>query len=483
VATEAIVMCDLENRIQFWNQGAESIYGWQAAETIGLTTLHLFHLDKSPEAAIALNTVHKQGAWQGELHKLTKAGQEIVVESRWTLIHDEAGQPKSILCVDTDVTGKQVLERQFLRAQRLESLGTLASGIAHDLNNVLTPILGAAQLLPLTLPSLDERSQRLLTMLVESSKRGSSLVKQILTFARGMDGERTTIQVKHILAEIISIARQTFPKSIEINLDLATEDLWMVSVDATQIHQVLMNLFVNARDAMPNGGSITASAQNIVLDDTSAKLHNVEAGSYLNIAVTDTGIGIGQEQIEQIFDPFFTTKATGTGLGLSTVLGIIKSHDGAIQVDSEIALGTCFNIYLPAAAQSEDKQPVETPALFDGNGQLVLVVDDEAAIREISKASLEAYNYQVMLASDGIEAIDLYKIDRDKIAIVVLDMMMPQLDTPSIIGVLKQMNPNVKIVLMSGLTTNESIVLEYGLQAFLPKPFTMTDLLNKLADL
>ncbi len=491
VATDAIIMCDLENRIQFWNNGAECLYGWQAAETIGLNKAHLFHLDRSPEAAVALNTVHKQGAWQGELHKLTKAGKEVVVESRWTLIHDEAGQPKSILCVDTDVTGKQLLERQFLRAQRLESLGTLASGIAHDLNNVLTPILGAAQLLPHTLLSLDERSQRLLAMLVESSRRGSSLVKQILTFARGMDGERTTIQVRHILSEIISIARQTFPKSIviltgsanEISLSLATEDLWMVSVDATQIHQVLMNLFVNARDAMPNGGSITASAQNLVLDAAAAKLHNVDAGSYLKIAVTDTGIGIGKEQIDQIFDPFFTTKATGTGLGLSTVLGIIKSHGGAIHVYSEIEVGTCFNIYLPAADRSEDNQPVETPALFDGNGQLVLVVDDEAAIREISKASLETYNYQVILASDGIEAIDLYNRDRDKIAIVMLDMMMPHLDTPSIIGVLKQMNPDVKIVLMSGLASNESIVAAYELQAFLTKPFTMTDMLHVLANL
>jgi two-component system, cell cycle sensor histidine kinase and response regulator CckA len=266
-------------------------------------------------------------------------------------------------------------------------------------------------------------------------------------------------------------------------LSLATEDLWMVSVDATQIHQVLMNLFVNARDAMPNGGSITASAQNLILDAAAAKLHNVDAGSYLKIAVTDIGIGIGKEQIDRIFDPFFTTQATGTGLGLSTVLGIIKSHGGAIHVYSEIEVGTCFNIYLPAAGQSEDNQPVETPALFDGNGQLVLVVDDEAAIREISKASLETYNYQVILASDGIEAIDLYERDRDKIAIVMLDMMMPNLDTPSIIGVLKRMNPNVKIVLMSGLASNESIVAEYELQAFLPKPFTMTDLLYVLANL
>jgi PAS domain S-box-containing protein len=483
VATDAIVMCDLENRIQFWNHGAEYIYGWQSAEVVGLMASHLFRLDQSPDAVIALNTVRTQGAWQGELRKMTKTGEQVVVESRWTLIHDEAGQPKSILSVDTDVTKKLLLERQFLRAQRLESLGTLASGIAHDLNNVLTPILGAAQLLPHTLPSLDERNQRLLAMLVDSSRRGSSLVKQILTFARGMDGERTTIQVKHILSEIISIARQTFPKSIEINLDLVTEDLWMVSVDATQIHQVLMNLFVNARDAMPNGGSITASAKNLVLDATAAKLHNVDAGSYLQITVADTGAGIGLEQIEHIFDPFFTTKATGTGLGLSTVLGIIKSHSGSIHVYSEIAIGTCFNIYLPAVAQSEKKPPVETPKSFDGNGQLILVVDDEVVIREIIKTSLEAYNYQVMLASDGLEAIDLYKRHHDDIAIVILDMMMPQLDTPSIIGVLKQMNPAVKIVLMSGLATNESIILEYGLQGFLPKPFTMTDMLHKLAKL
>jgi PAS domain S-box-containing protein len=482
VATDAITMCDLENRIQFWNHGAECLYGWQVAEVMGLNKAHLFHLDKSPAAVIALNTVRTQGAWQGELHKLTKADKEVVVESRWTLIHDESGQPKSILCVDTDVTGKQLLERQFLRAQRLESLGTLASGIAHDLNNVLTPILGAAQLLPQTLPSLNERNQRLLAMLVESSRRGSCLVKQILTFARGMDGERTTIQVKHILAEIISIARQTFPKSIEIQLSLATEDLWMVSVDATQIHQVLMNLFVNARDAMPNGGSITASAQNLVLDAAAAKLHNVDAGSYLNITIADTGVGIAKEQLDRIFDPFFTTKATGTGLGLSTVLGIITSHSGAIHVYSEIEIGTRFNIYLPAAAQSEDKQPIETPALFDGNGQLVLVVDDEAAICEIAKASLEAYNYRVILASDGIKAIDLYDRHRDEISIVMLDMMMPHLDTPSIIGILKQMNPNVKIVLMSGLASNESIVSEYKLKAFLTKPFTMTDMLGLLQD-
>jgi PAS domain S-box-containing protein len=256
IATDAIIVRDLDSQIQFWNNGAESIYGWTAAEAIGLTTTQLLYPEIPAAVKLAAQTVRQQGAWQGELHKLTKSGQEVIVESRWTLVRDEVGNPRSILSVDTDITEKKLLEQQFLRAQRLESLGSLASGIAHDLNNVLTPIVGAAQLLPLTLPNLDDRNRRLLNMLVESSQRGSGLVKQILTFARGMDGERTVLQVRHILAEIISVARQTFPKSIEISLNLDREDLWLVSVDATQIHQVLMNLFVNARDAMPNGGEI-----------------------------------------------------------------------------------------------------------------------------------------------------------------------------------------------------------------------------------
>jgi PAS domain S-box-containing protein len=218
IATDAIIVRDLDSQIQFWNNGAESIYGWSAAEAVGRKITQLLSAETSPEVAIADRTVRQQGVWQGELHKRTKTGREVIVESRWTLVRDEVGTPTSILSVDTDITEKKSLEQQFLRAQRLESLGSLASGIAHDLNNVLTPIVGAAQLLPLTLPNLDARNQRLLKMLVESSKRGSGLVKQILTFARGTDGERMVLQVRHILAEIISVARQTFPKSIEIIL-------------------------------------------------------------------------------------------------------------------------------------------------------------------------------------------------------------------------------------------------------------------------
>jgi PAS domain S-box-containing protein len=499
IATDAIIVRDLDSQIQFWNNGAESIYGWTAAEAIGLNTTQLFYPEMPTAVTIASQTVQQQGAWQGELHKLTKTGKEVIVESRWTLVRDEAGNPRSILSVDTDITEQKSLEQQFLRAQRLESLGSLASGIAHDLNNVLTPILGAAQLLPLTLPNLDARNQRLLNMLADSAKRGSSLVKQILTFARGMDGERTTIQVRHILAEIISVARQTFPKSIEINLNLDSADLWLVSVDATQIHQVFMNLYVNARDAMPHGGRLMASAANIVIDATDPKPSlQLPMGSYIVITIADTGSGMTAAMLDRIFDPFFTTKDTGTGLGLSTVLGIVKAHGGAIAVESEVGRGTSFKIYLPAILPwrgfANDSQEVEPPivaaARHDGKGQLVLVVDDEVAIREIAQESLEAYNYRVILASDGIEAIAIYAQSHHSIAIVLIDMMMPNLDTRSTIETLQRINPQVQIIVMSGSVVNlESIVDAPGeplpqvqtVKAFVTKPFTSAELLEALA--
>jgi PAS domain S-box-containing protein len=493
IATDAIVVRDLDNQIQFWNKGAESIYGWQAKDAIGQKITQLLSADIPLETTLAAQMVREQNTWQGELHKLTKTGKAVIVESRWTLVRDEAGNPRSILSVDTDITEKKQLEQQFLRAQRLESLGSLASGIAHDLNNVFTPIVGAAQLLPMTLPNLDDRNRRLLNMLVESSKRGSGLVKQILTFARGMDGERTVLQVRHILTEIISVARQTFPKSIEIQVNHASEDLWMVSVDATQIHQVLMNLFVNARDAMPNGGSLTASSENIVIDADYAQIHlQSPAGAYILITIADTGIGMTREMLDRIFDPFFTTKETGTGLGLSTVRGIVKAHGGAIEVESEVGRGTCFKIYLPAIYSKEAESSAAAADLYDGKGQLVLVVDDESAIRDIAQAALENYNYRVMLASDGIEAIDIYAQNHRSIAIVLIDMMMPNLDTPSTILALQQINPQVQIVAMSGSYFNlESMVdspwerlrQREHVRAFLTKPFTTAEMLQILAEI
>ncbi|NDJ23218.1 response regulator [Nostoc sp. B(2019)] len=256
--------------------------------------------------------------------------------------------PKSIFTIDTDLAKKKQLSDQLHRAQRLESLGTIASVIAHDLNNILTPILIIAQLLPLKLPNHDEQNQQLLKILEDNSKRGVELVKQILSYARGAEGKRVPLQIRHLLKEIEQITKNTFPKLIEIHTNIPTQDLWMVSADSTQLHQVLMNLCVNARDAMPQGGTLTISAENLFCEQSCAGLN--EVGDYVLITVSDTGCGIPQELLEQIFQPFFTTKDTsqGTGLGLSIVVNIIKSHGGFVKVYSEVGKGSQFQVYLPA---------------------------------------------------------------------------------------------------------------------------------------
>jgi PAS domain S-box-containing protein len=487
VTTDAIVVRDLQSQIKFWNKGAEKIYGWQATEAIGRDARSLLYGTVSTEAETAYATVLKQGEWQGELHKITKTAKEAIVASRWTSIADESGNPKFILSVDTDITDKKLLEAQFLRAQRLESLGTLASGIAHDMNNVLTPILGIAQLLPLKLPNLEPQNQRLLQILRESAMRGANLVQQILSFARGAEGEKTSIQLAHILQELVKVARQTFPKSIEISLTLPNE-LWLVSGDATQLHQVLMNLCVNARDALPKGGKLEIIAENLYLDESYTRIHlDAKVGFYVVVTVTDNGIGISPENIERIFEPFFTTKESGkgTGLGLSTVIGIIKSHQGFVRVYSEIGKGTSFKIYLPAEGNIETIESIQRDLeSIEGNEELILVVDDEASVREITRSALENYHYHVLTASDGVEAIALYAQHKDEIAVVLLDLMMPSLDTPSIIRTLERINPQIQIIAMSGLSSNEQITnTNYAsVRTFLAKPFTTQNLLKTLSE-
>jgi PAS domain S-box-containing protein len=484
IATDAIIVRNLVDfTIEFWNDGAEMIYGWPAAEVVGLkTTVEIFQKDPAQVDMTALATVLEQGIWQGELHKLTKSGRPVIVESRCSLVRDAAGNPKSILSVETDITAKKQLEQQFIHVQRLESLGTLATGIAHDLNNIFTPILCAVHLLPLTLPPLDEQNQRLLTMLTESTQRGSSLVKQILAFGKGgISDAPIALQARHILNEVVSVARQTFPKSITITLDIGRVDLWLVCVDPTHIHQVLMNLFINARDAMPDGGTITATAHNVMIEKRYVKLHpDVTVGAYTAITIADTGSGMDQPTIDRIFDTFFTTKASGTGLGLSTVLGIVKAHGGFIDVQSTPGRGSAFKIHLPAVNALAVNPIADRPVTFDGKGQLVLVIDDEAAIRTITKDTLERYNYQVMLASDGVSALDLYAQNWQSTAIVMIDMIMPHLDTPSVIKLLQRINPDVEIIVMSGSEGYEGMVEQYGLRAFLTKPFTTIALMQAL---
>lgn len=484
ITTDAILVKDLDNQILFWNKGAEKLYGWQAAEAIGKNARYLLYSDESPaEVETAFLQVMSKGKWQGELTKFTKTDKEILVASRWSLVCNQQGQPQSILTVDTDITEKKRLEAQLFRAQRLESIGTLASGIAHDLNNILTPILAGAQLLPLKFPDVDERTHHLLEILEINAKRGSDLVKQVLSFARGVEGKRINLQVRHLIIEVSKILKETLPKSIQVRTDLPQE-LWMVSADSTQLHQVLMNLCVNARDAMPNGGVLSISAKNLFIDQNYMQMNlDAKVGPYIVITVCDSGIGIAQENLERIFEPFFTTKEVGqgTGLGLSTVLGIIKSHGGFINVYSEVGSGSEFKIYLPAVEGMEI--PIcETSTVLRGNGELIFIVDDEPAIQDITRNSLETYNYKTMIAGDGIEAIALYAKHIEEISVVLMDMMLPSLDGLTAIRTLKKINPNVKIIATSGLMSHNKLVAvtEAGVTTFLSKPYTINELLQAL---
>ncbi|MEA5599436.1 PAS domain S-box protein, partial [Rivularia sp. UHCC 0363] len=481
IATDAIIMRDLSHKILLWNKSAETIYGWTESEAINQNAHELLKPEVLGSHQDIYSKVLQHGSWQGELKKVSKSGKEIILESRWTLVKDEHHRPKSILTVDTDITQKKELEKQFLRAQRMESIGTLASGIAHDLNNVLSPILMSVQLL--RNKSRSENEISMLGILENNAKRGANLVKQVLSFARGIEGDRTVIQVKELVWEMQQIVEQTFPKSIVFN-GLTEQGLWQIWGDNTQLHQVLLNLCLNARDAMPDGGKLTISTENIVIDENYSGMHlDAKVGSYVVISVTDTGIGVSPELLDRIFEPFFTTKefGKGTGLGLSTVIGIIKGHNGFINVSSAVGKGTKFEVYLPAA-KANAIPPIEYLQTPVGNGELILVVDDEPSIRDITSTSLEQYNYQAMTANDGIEAIALYAQHKNQIRAAIIDIMMPNMDGATTINTLHKMNPSLRMIAVSGLATSEQIPFEQDSKntAFLPKPYTARELLTAL---
>ena len=479
-ARDAIVVRDLEHRILYWNQSAERLYGWTAEEALGLSAAELLY-EESSAFISATNATLESGEWVGEITQITKDGRKITIEGHWTLVRDGDGKPKSILAIDTDVSSRKSLERQFLRAQRMESIGTLAGGIAHDLNNVLAPILMSIDLLRIR--ESNPSRLEILSMIEASARRGADMVQQVLSFARGVEGEQLEVQVSELLREIEKIANETFLKNIQISSEIPA-NLWQVQGDSTQLHQVLLNLAVNARDAMPDGGKLTLAARNLVMDDHDAGMVlDAKPGPYVCIHVEDNGTGMPPDVLENIFEPFFTTKEVGkgTGLGLSTTTAIVKSHGGFLRVYSEVGMGTRFHIYFPAIVDSESlAETFAREELPHGNGELILVVDDEDTVREITRRTLETFGYRVLVASDGAEATAVYATHQPEIAVVLTDMMMPVMDGSTTIQVLLAMNPDVRIIAASGLNSSGMVAKAARVRHFLPKPYTAYTLLTTL---
>ena len=358
IAQDAILVKDLEDRIIYWNKGAERTYGWTALEAVGrkAATIHKDHA----KFCESMDAILKHGEWTGEMTQQTKDGRDLVVQVRMTLVRDHNENPKAILAINTDVTDKKRLEEQILRGQRLESIGTLAGGIAHDLNNVLAPILMSVQMLRQIVNTPE--GQAMLDTLQTSSQRGADLIKQVLSFARGVEGKRGPINVSHLTRDLEKVVHDTFPKNIQLQIE-APKELWTIEGDPTHIHQVLMNLCVNARDAMPDGGKLTLGIKNVKIDEAYARMNpEGKPGPHVVVTVEDTGMGIPAAIRNKIFDPFFTTKeiGKGTGLGLATVLTIVKSHHGFINVYSEPGKGAQFKIYFPASPHQAVTEQVVT---------------------------------------------------------------------------------------------------------------------------
>ena len=484
-AQDAILVCDLKYHILYWNKGAERMYGWPLPDVLGKNIYDvLFAGDQRPleETHAALQ---ETGEWKTEARDKTKDGRKLIVESRWTLIGNDQGQPDYILIINTDVTEQKLIEEHLLRAQRMESIGTLAGGIAHDLNNILSPIIMSVEML--SLKETDPETKRWLSLIGENAERGADLIKQVLTFARGLEGKRIPVQIKHIVKDLISVLQETLPKSITLKYDVATSP-WLVAADPTQIHQVLMNVCLNARDAMPNGGSLRVAVANVHLDENDARINpEAEPGGYVQITVEDTGTGMSKETVKRIFDPFFTSKALGhgTGLGLSTALTIVQSHGGFINVYSELGRGSRFSINLPAMEdQVEVISPDPVAAYPYGNGELILVVDDEENIVQITTATLERFGYRAVSAADGAEGLKVYEAGRGEIALVVTDMSMPDMDGPSMIKELRKIDPVIRIIGMSGLTNAERTaeLQSQDVSTFLTKPFTAEKLLTSISE-
>jgi PAS domain S-box-containing protein len=488
------VITDADGVIKFVNPGFTAMTGYTAAEAVGRKPNILKSGRQNAAFYAAIwETIRCGEVWHGELENCRKDG--TVYQEQMTIapVRDEQGRIAHYVAVKHDISERKKLEQQIRRTQRLESIGLLASGIAHDLNNILAPITLALELLKIKYPGGE--AEKLLGMIETSAKRGAGIVRQVLTFAQGVDGARGEVQPRHLLKDIGGLIDETFPRNIRSELVIAP-DVCPILGDVTQLHQVMLNLAVNARDAMPEGGTLRLGAHNVTLErarESGAIL--LPPGRYVALVVADSGVGIPTEVMERMFEPFFTTKpqGKGTGLGLSTVYGIVRSHGGLVEVQSSPGQGTEFRVLLPAVTgplATAGSHPPQ-PKLAAGAGRRVLVVDDEEAIRVVTARTLERHGFTVETAADGVEGLEKFRREPGTFAAVLTDLMMPRMNGYQLAAEIRKTDPGIPILASSGMTGEgmmgaadgtEILLTQLGIHLRLAKPYSEEQLLRTLAE-
>jgi PAS domain S-box-containing protein len=483
-ARDAIVVRGLDGRVQFWNKGAERIYGWSAAEASGQPLEELLHADPT-KLRQATETVLSSGEWTGEVTHLHRHGHPITVDDHWTLLRDELGRPKSILTIETDITKRLLMEARLRQSQHLEAIGQLTGGVAHDFNNLLTVILGNAEMLTDKLRSNPDL-RKLAEMNVSAASRGAELTSRLLAFARRQALDPKAVDANKLLMGIHDLLRRTLPENIEIELAQGA-GLWLALIDPGQLEDAVLNLCLNARDAMPSGGRLTIETANERIDqEYAAQQGDIDAGQYVLITVTDNGTGIEPKDLNRVFDPFFTTKefGKGTGLGLSMVYGFVKQSRGHIRIYSEVGHGTAVKMYLPRASGIDDaaeESPAELLVDFRG-GEKILLVEDDEYVRNYAKDQLLDLGYCVFPMKNGADALECLQQVPD-IDLLFTDVVMPGgIGGRELAEQARKLRPGLKVLYTSGYTEN-SIVhqgrLDKGVH-LLNKPYRRIELAQKI---
>ncbi len=487
-AANAIVITDRAGVIQWVNPAFCAATGYGAADAIGRMPRDLIRSGQQDEGFYhqLWQTILAGAVWQGEIVNRRRNGELYTEDMTITPLRNADNQITHFIAIKQDITERKALEAHVLRNQRLESVGRLASGVAHDLNNILSPMLLAPDLLR---EYVQDPSARALLDAVESNaRRGAEVVRQLLVFGRGLPGERGPVQLQALIQEMAGTIRETFPRNISVEVT-APAGIPAVHGLPTPLHQVLMNLCVNARDAMPDGGRLTLALALVEVDELVASAHaGVRPGPHVRLTVADTGVGIAPDTLEKIFDPFFTTKPVGegTGLGLSTALGIVRSHHGFVDVETQPGQGSRFHVHLPAHPAGVPPPATASPAatLPVARGQGVLLVDDEPGLRQVLRAVLERGGYQVLEARHGAEALEIYAAQSDRLHLVLTDVMMPTMDGAALVRELRERGAQIPIVVMTGQPTLPASLQSSaaGLRAVLHKPIPSDALLQALRD-